>query len=491
MQVRSLICTVALTLSLSGCAQAARSLEQVRYALFQDSQAQVEEDLRHLAERGDLGATRLLGEVLIGRSPSNAAQAITLFKQAFADGRGDIGALTPLARLVDYKPRLREANRAYIRQALERFATGRDFIAVDTRLEVFLVYPELFQQAEVARLIELYERACLIYCHAPLYRAVAAVHKGDRADADKWFQLAVESDTRAVYRYYEFLGEERNSLFRAFATQLTPRMQALPVDLVHRIGQQLTNVRNSEISAYNNSRPQARAQTPEEGKARDLKAQAHASLVEQLDREVLQWLDNAIERDFGPAMLSKAGFLMTAPDRYGPEPVEALIQRLEQRQGENLTLSMAEREQPITPQRIKALRASFHLVLWRTLDPLLSQRLIAELRAEHYEEAALLEGDLYSQGGLNEPDQDRALSLYMQEAQKGSVNALLRIARLYTYGRAICRDNAKAYTFSYAAHELGDQRATDLMLALQSRITPQQRDVATADGNRLIEESAL
>lgn len=491
MQVRSLICTAALTLSLSGGVQAARSLEQVRYALFQDGQAQVEEDLRHLAERGDLGATRLLGEVLAGRSPGNAMQAITLFKQAFADGRGDIGALIPLARLVDYKPRLREANRTYIRQALERFATGRDFIAVDTRLEVFLVYPELFQPAEVARLIELYDRACLLYCHAPLYRAVAAVHIGDRADAEKWFKLAVESDTRAVYRYYEFLGEERNSRFRAFATELSPRMQALPVDLVHRIGQQLTNVRNAEISAYNNSRPQTRAENEEEQQAREQKAKAHASLVEQLDREVLQWLDNAIERNFGPAMLSKAGFLMTAPDRYSPEPVEALIQRLEQRQGEHLTLSMAEREQPITPQRIKALRVSLHLVLWRTLDPLLSQRLIAELQAENYAEALLLEGDLYSQGVLDEPDQDRALALYMQEAKQGSANALLRIARLYTNGRAICRDNAKAYAFAYAAHELGDQRATDLMLALQTRITPEQRDVATADGNRLIEESAL
>ncbi|MDO9618367.1 MAG: sel1 repeat family protein [Pseudomonas sp.] len=491
MQVRSLICTAALTLSLSGGAQAARSLEQVRYALFQDSQAQVEEDLRHLTERGDLGATRLLGEVLASRSPGNAMQAITLFKQAFADGRGDIGALIPLARLVDYKPRLREANRTYIRQALERFATGRDFIAVDTRLEVFLVYPELFQLAEVARLIELYDRACLMYCHAPLYRAVAAVHKGDQADAEKWFKLAVESDTRAVYRYYEFLGEERNLRFRAFASQLIARMQVLPVDLVHRIGQQLTNVRNAEISAYNNSRPQTRAENEEEQQAREQKAKAHASLVEQLDREVLQWLDHAIERDFGPAMLSKAGFLMTAPDRYSPEPVEALIQRLEQRQGENLTLSMAEREQPITPQRIKALRVSLHLVLWRTLDPLLSQRLIAELQAENYAEALLLEGDLYSQGVLDEPDQDRALALYMQEAKQGSANALLRIARLYTNGRAICRDNAKAYAFAYAAHELGDQRATDLMLALQSRITPQQRDVAIATGNRLIEESAL
>ena len=168
----------------------------------------------------------------------SASEAAALFKQAFADGRGDIGALIPLARLVDYKPRLREANRAYFRQALERFATGRDFIAVDTRLEVFLVYPELFQQAEVARLIELYDRACLIYCHAPLYRAVAAARYGERSEAEKWFQLAVESDPRAVQRYYEFLGEQRNVLFRAFAERLAPRMNALPIDLVHRIAQQ-------------------------------------------------------------------------------------------------------------------------------------------------------------------------------------------------------------------------------------------------------------
>ena len=73
---------------------------------------------------------------------------------------------------------------------------------------------------EVTRLIELYDRACLIYCHAPLYRAGAAARYGERSEAEKWFQLAVESDPRAVQRYYEFLGEQRNVLFRAFAERL-------------------------------------------------------------------------------------------------------------------------------------------------------------------------------------------------------------------------------------------------------------------------------
>ena len=151
---------------------------------------------------------------------------------------------------------------------------------------------------------------------------------------------------------------------------------------------------------------------------------------------------------------------------------------------------MAEREDPITPQRIKALRASLHMVVWRTLDPHLSQRLIAELQAEGYPEAALLEGDLYSQGVLDEPDQQRALALYMAEAKSGSTNALMRIARLYTYGRAICRDNGKAYTFAFAAQELGDQRAERLAESLSTRLTPEQRTAAIRDGNRLIEEFA-
>ncbi|MGP0170613.1 sel1 repeat family protein [Pseudomonas sp. NCHU5208] len=491
MSLRFILCTSALTLALSGAAQAERSLEQVRYALFQDNQAAVEDDLRLLSQRGDLAAARLLGEVLASRSPANTAQAIALFKQAFADGRGDIGALIPLARLVDYKPRWREANRDFMRQALTQFAVGRDFISVDTRLEVFLVYPELFDQAETMRLIELYDRACLIYCHAPLYRAVAATRYGERAEAEKWFELAVESDPRAVNRYYAFLGEKRNELFRAFAARLAERMNSLPVDLVQSIAQQLTAVRNAEIGAYNNNRPLTRAQTDEEKAERERKAQAHASLIEQIDREVLLWLDNAIARDFGPAMVSKAYFLMTAPDRYGPEPVVELIQRLEQRQGQNLSLSMAERQDPITPQRIKALRASLHMVVWRTLDPQLSQRLIAELQAEHYPEATLLEGDMYSQGVLDEPDQQQAIALYMKEVQSGSLNALMRIARLYSYGRSICRDDIKAYSFAYAAQELGDQRALSLVEALGSRLTPEQRAAATREGNRLIEESIL
>lgn len=490
MSIRFILCTGALTLALSGMAQAERSLDQVRYALFQDNQAAVEDDLRLLSQRGDLAATRLLGEILASRSPANTAQAIALFKQAFADGRGDIGALIPLARLVDYKPRWRAANRDFMRQALTRFAAERDFVNVDTRLEVFLVYPELFSQAEAMQLIDLYDRACLIYCHAALYRAVAAARQGDRSEAGKWFEQAVESDARAVNRYYVFLGEQRNELFRAFATRLAPRMDSLPVDLVQRIAQQLSEVRNAEISTYNNNRPLTRAQTDEEKAEREQKAQAQASLIEQIDREVLLWLDNAIARDFGPAMVSKAYFLMTAPDRYGPEQVVELIQRLEQRQGQNLSLSMAEREDPITPQRIKALRASLHMVVWRTLAPHLSQRLIAELQAEGYPEAALLEGDLYSQGVLDEPDQQRALALYMAEAKSGSTNALMRIARLYTYGRAICRDNGKAYTFAFAAQELGDQRAERLAESLSTRLTPEQRTAAIRDGNRLIEEFA-
>ncbi|WP_206677841.1 hypothetical protein, partial [Salmonella enterica] len=67
-------------------AVAGRSLEQIRYELYKDPSANVEADLRPLAERGDLESKRLLADVLSG-SGANArlTEAISLYKEAFAD----------------------------------------------------------------------------------------------------------------------------------------------------------------------------------------------------------------------------------------------------------------------------------------------------------------------------------------------------------------------------------------------------------------------
>ena len=51
-------------LACTGPALAAQSLEQIRYALYKNPQADVSADLRVLAERGDLASKQLLGDVL-------------------------------------------------------------------------------------------------------------------------------------------------------------------------------------------------------------------------------------------------------------------------------------------------------------------------------------------------------------------------------------------------------------------------------------------
>lgn len=116
---------VLLAASVSGSAIAGQSLEQIRYALFKEPSASVEGDLRLLAAKGDLASQHLLANVLAA-DPAQTREAVTFYKNAFADGRGEIAALASMARLMDRNPRLRLENRDFFRAALRRFAQTRD-----------------------------------------------------------------------------------------------------------------------------------------------------------------------------------------------------------------------------------------------------------------------------------------------------------------------------------------------------------------------------
>src|SRR5690606_17178440 len=89
---RSLLAVAVLCAGLQALpAHAGRSLEQIRYELHKDPSANVEADLRPLAERGDLESKRLLADVLSGSGVgAKMAEAVQLYKEAFANGRGDV-----------------------------------------------------------------------------------------------------------------------------------------------------------------------------------------------------------------------------------------------------------------------------------------------------------------------------------------------------------------------------------------------------------------
>ena len=483
MQVKSLIFTAALTLSLSNGAQAARSIEQIRYALFKDPAAPVEEDLRWLADRDDRAAQHLLGNQL-ALSPAKSREAVQVYQASFDMGRGDISALGALARLLDRMPRLRLEYAEYMRESLQHFAQSRDIGNLNTSLEVFVTYPALFSREQAQLLITLYKRACLLQCSSDLYRAVLAEHLGRVDEAKTWYERAMSSDVRAVDRYYNLLGEQQDLLFAAFARNQVGHLNRIPVEVVHRIGTKLDNISAERTVGLRYPLP------PEPGQLERLPETERAKRRAQIDQvrseienesktlrgDALIWFNNAVNRDWVPAMVAKVNFMTSSPTEYSSAETEALIDQIAQSE----------------PTRAKALRVSLYLVTsWTTLDPYKAQTLIDELAVAQYRDARLLQGDLYSHGGLDEPDQHKALAIYQALAAGGSSTAYYRMASVYSSARAICYDAVKAYAYARVAVDYGDNRAHNLVRELERRMSLRDIEKALAAHANLLKDAPL
>lgn len=460
----TLLSAALLSISLSAPAHAGQSLEQIRYALFKDPAAPVEADLRVLADRDDRAAQHLLGNVLAA-DPAKTRESVQVYQASFDEGRGDITALSSLARLLDRTPRLRLEHAEYMRDALQRFNHNSDVRSLNTSLEVFVAYPELFTPQQTQSLIELYDRSCLLRCSSDLYRAVLAERLQRIDEAKTWYERAIMTDVRAVERYYILLGEQQDPLFAAFARSRVGDIDRMPVEVVHRIGTQLDSISGQRSVGLRYPLPPRQAEIDRMPEAeRESRREQADQLRAQIENEsktlrsdALIWLDNAVNRGWVPAMVAKVNFMTSAPGENSPEEATALVDRI------------AESE----PTRAKALRVSLYLVTgWPTLAPYKAQALIDELAAAQYRDATLLQADLYSHGGLDEPDQQKALEIYQSLAAGGSSTGYYRMATVYSSARAICYDAVKAYTYARVAVDYGDSRARNLVRELE-RIMPQ------------------
>lgn len=458
MTLRSL-CLLPLFALATGPVMADLGLPQVRHALFLDTRAPVEADLRRLAERGDRPSMHLLGN-LIASNPRKTEEAIELYRRAFADGRGEIRALTSLSRLLDRQPRLRASNEAAVRDALKRFPLERDPYTLEAALETFLVYPQLFGQAQIEHLLGLYQRSCIELCGSELYRAVFAQHRGDREEAIRWYELAVRRDPRAIERYYDFLGEQRDPLFRAFAGRLEAERAQLPAEILHPLGSLLETIAVNEHETAILPFQQLRL----ERYLSDEEVRQEQALEESFRtaRQYAQsWIEAAIALDYAPAMVARLNYMLSWSNEHNDGEAMALIARLE----------------PLDPDRAKASLAQTRLVnTWSTLDPYSAHELIQELIASGYEDGEMLLASLYSRGSLDQPDQGRALQILRRLAEQGSLTAYYRIALIHSEGRGLCREPATAYAYATIAHEGGDRRAAGLLRTLDSFITAEQRE---------------
>lgn len=472
----------------------ARNFEQVRYALYLDPHAEVVPDLEQLAKLGDHRAQRLLGDILAERDPAGASRVLELYRQAFAGGRGEISALAAMARYLGQRPRLRQQHRAEVAEGLTRYRHDRDPVNVLATLEVFNAYPELFESAAVEHLISRYERACIENCLTLLYRGRLAEHQGNHELAESLYRQAALQDPRAIEALYRVMGKDVALKFRSFARDASPRIASLPIEVVHRIGLHLANTSNALANEWVYTRQSVIGEVEipdaEQLAAAEAAQRAQDAMIDELDREILYWLDHAVARGYTPAMSTKASFMMAGNNRFSSEAVEHLLRQLEST--ETARSSAGEHYQDrVGPQRIKALWASYYMVNWLSMNPTKAHGLIRELIEEGYDDARLMEGDLYSRGLLDEPDQARALGIYEQMAERGWASAHLRIARLNTYGRAMRGDFVTAYSHARAALELGDLRAEGLVNFLEQRLPATLLEQGNAMTEQMLRNSVL
>lgn len=406
--------------ALPGATAQAQSLEQLHYRLHQDAQAQVEEPLRRLADRGDNASRLLLADLLAkGANARQRQEAIELYQAAFDRGQGELNALGRLAALVDRHQLHLAQQRAFFQDALQRFPPTRDLVTIVNALDVFLSYPDLLTTRQAEELIRLYQRACLENCRALTYQAILAEQLGQSEQADAYLRQAAKQDARAVDRYFQRLGDDAAPKLRALADSLAAQRAQLPLVVVQRLGSLLSN------------------------------------LGDEYDPRVTDWLDHAIQRGSQPALPARISYMMAYSTQHDSHETFALIDRYQSNH----------------PQQARALRASAHLVRnWPTLDPFKAEALIRELIAEGYQNAYLTLGELYSMGGLDEADQFKAIEAYRHLTPQGHAPAFYRLANLYAHGRAICQDKVKAYAYARIAVDFGEQGAAHLLNQLAEQL---------------------
>ncbi|SDU34923.1 SEL1-like repeat protein [Halopseudomonas salegens] len=476
MRLFNLVLPLALVGVLLSLPVQARGLEQIRYELFKNPQADVEADLRRLVARGDHAAMHLLGDVLSKAEVSGHGETISLFKAAFDRGQGEVTALGALASLMERYPYWREQYREYFRQALQLYPHDRDRQTLAATLSVFLTYPELFAADDAERLIVLHQRSCLIDCGTELYWAILAERQGDMQTADHHYRTAMFTDARAAERYYNFLGPQQDQVFPRVARELEPHVEEMSADAINQIGRVLDRISDLYRIDEDVAEWKRREQAELLGIELEPSPPGYVAESERLRHEALRWAEHAAARNWLPALISRFYFMTSMPDNFSGAEAMELIDRI----------SLQD------PVRARSLRASALMVTnWKTLNPGKAHELIQALIAEGNTEGYMLLADLHTRGGLDEPDQQAALKLYQQMAERGSAAAYYRQAALFTSGRAICHDHTRAYAYAMVAVDFGTVRARGLMRQLESHLSEAEKSRALAIRNSIIREFGI
>ncbi|UDL04661.1 hypothetical protein [Marinobacter sp. CA1] len=417
--------SLTLAMVLSALANAAETgLPQVRYQLHQAPDTEVIEPLRRFAERGDRPSMRLLASRLVSLEQLDTThEAIGWYWRAFDRGYGKPLALAGMSEIADRMPLFREQIRSLLQQGLNQLDPLANDETLNSVLDLFLVYPELLPSDQVEHLIGQYQRACVLDCRALTYQARLLEARGQLEQAERRYRQAMLLDARAVGLYSRMLGDNAFDGLLSVAQAHQSRLPELPAEVVEMLAVTLTR-------------------TPR-----------------QHDNAILLWLDQAIAWGSFQALLAKAGYLLDHPDVFDHQAAFRLIEQISLRD----------------PDEAGFLRAqALQVYDWPSLDPEAAQRQLQTLAPRHPDRVQLAMAQLYSSGGLDEPDHRAALALYQPLLTRPNAAAHYRVATLYAGTRAMCPDPVKGYGYARIAELLGSARARLLRQQLETRLSPEQ-----------------
>jgi len=415
-------------------------MPQIRYELYKDSNADVYASLQSLASKGVVDAQFMLAELLSGKSGYyDLRQTINLYKKAFREGRGSVHALGMVAHVSSKFEWLAAENKEFISDGLKRFEHDESLENVSAVLEAFFAYPSLVKIEHVGMLLPLYSQACLDYCYGDLFEAKYQGVTGNASEAERLYALASRTTSRAVNAYYDYLDgqKDRDQKFKQFASGFKYQVEQFSVESMLAIGSRLKNI------------------------------------SKHFDGDVIFWFDAAIELGSVNAKISKVEYMLSQPADFSLDEASNLIEQIMRDDHVNGLLLQA---------------SLFTVSEWKRLDPHAAFDILIELSLQGHQDAYVGLGDLYSMGGLDEVDQQKAISAYLVVAKKGSSAAFQKIANIYRNGRSICQDNSIALAYGKMAMRSGEEKSKIFISSLEKELDASQLSRAEKIFGTLLEK---
>ncbi|WP_041523928.1 SEL1-like repeat protein [Gilvimarinus agarilyticus] len=434
---------ILLFLSMSSNANVAyqQGVENVLYQLYLDPDAEVDDELELLAQRGSRSAALLLAQRWSRSSNfSQLADSVKWYVKAFDAGRGDVAALAGLAQVGNQVPYFHDRVGHILRAAQAQYAVDLSPQTVRSTLDIYLMYPELFSSSDVDRLLSLHRRGCVENCFYATYEAQQLLLAGKQSDAVSLFESAMESDPRVVALLASMWGESGRDKLVELAEKNVERIDDYSPDSVEALA--------LEVSSSSTDK----------------------------DAVILRWVDAAIDTGSHYSLMAKAEYMMERPQTYDYPPALEIIEKV-QLESESDALYLA---------------SQAHLIYqWRILNPARAEQELDLLAATKPVQAQFAKAQLYSMGGLDEPNPDRAIAIYQQLITQRNIQAFYRLATLYNGAPAVVRDKAQAFGYASVASELGDKQASYMVQRLNQELTGIERAEAVQLRNRLMAEMEL